>query len=99
MLIKSGGGFFCFVELTHVRTHCCGFCQRRARPRALSSSDCCNLKVPICDYEKILLQIYACTEALALETGEKAIWAAGSLTTSVLGFGRFRHLVISVKYG
>ena len=55
--------------------------------------------VPVRESEKYLTQLKAYARALALETGSKVTHAAGSLTTSVLGVGRFRHLVISVKYG
>ena len=41
--------------------------------------------VPVGESEKILTQLKAYARALALETGSKATWAAGSLTTRVLG--------------
>ena len=47
--------------------------------------------VPVGESEKILTQLKAYARALALETGSKATWAAGSLHTSVSGVGRFHH--------
>ena len=40
--------------------------------------------VPVAESEKYLTQLKAYARALALETGSKVTWAAGSLSASVL---------------
>ena len=81
------GTFLPFLKLPHLRAHYCGFRERHARSCAPSSERCCSLEVPVGDYKKIFPELYTYTRALALETGSKITWAAGSLTTSVLRVG------------
>ena len=86
--IRVVRAFFCFLDSPQVNTPCCRFRERHTHSCARLSEYCCGLVVPVGESEKILSQLKAYTRALALETGSKVTWAAGSLTTSVFDEGR-----------
>ena len=80
---ESCESFFCFLDSPQVNTPCCRFRERHTHSCARLSEYYCGLVVPVVEYKKMLSQLKAYTRALALETGSKVTYAAGSLTTSV----------------